>query len=166
MRAARFALLVLCASFAANAATFTVTNINDSGAGSLRQAILDANAAAGTDSIVFAIGSGPQLLTPATPLPAVTDPLTIDATTQPGYSGTPLIGIDGGLILGNGSFVNAGLILKAPATVLGFAIAGFRVPNYNDGSEGAGIVIASSGCVVKRCYLGVSRSGGAGANDS
>ncbi len=34
-------------------ATFTVTNANDSGAGSLRQAVLDANAAAGADSIVF-----------------------------------------------------------------------------------------------------------------
>ena len=34
-------------------ATFTVTNINDSGAGSLRQAIADANAATDTDSIVF-----------------------------------------------------------------------------------------------------------------
>lgn len=34
-------------------ATFTVTNTNDSGTGSLRQAILDANAAAGADTIVF-----------------------------------------------------------------------------------------------------------------
>ncbi|MEZ6126307.1 MAG: choice-of-anchor Q domain-containing protein [Planctomycetaceae bacterium] len=32
-------------------ATFTVTNLNDSGAGSLRQAVLDANAAAGPDAI-------------------------------------------------------------------------------------------------------------------
>ncbi len=36
-----------------SAATFTVTNINDSGAGSLRQAVLDANAAATADTIVF-----------------------------------------------------------------------------------------------------------------
>ena len=35
-------------------ATFTVTNSNDSGSGSLRQAIADANAAAGADSIEFA----------------------------------------------------------------------------------------------------------------
>ena len=39
----------------AHAATFTVTNLNDSGAGSLRQAILDANAAAGADTITFSV---------------------------------------------------------------------------------------------------------------
>jgi hypothetical protein len=32
-------------------ATYTVTNTNDSGAGSFRQAILDANANAGVDTI-------------------------------------------------------------------------------------------------------------------
>lgn len=40
----------------ARAATFTVTNTNDSGAGSLRQAILDAAAAAGPDTIGFQTG--------------------------------------------------------------------------------------------------------------
>ena len=34
------------------AATFTVTTISDAGAGSFRQAIIDANALAGTDNIV------------------------------------------------------------------------------------------------------------------
>ena len=37
----------------AQAATFVVTNTNDSGPGSLRQAVLDANAAAGDDVIAF-----------------------------------------------------------------------------------------------------------------
>jgi hypothetical protein len=39
-------------------ATFPVLNTADSGAGSLRQAILDANTAPGADTITFAIGSG------------------------------------------------------------------------------------------------------------
>ena len=48
------------------AATFTVTNTSDSGAGSLRQAILDANTAPGADTITFSIGSGgAKLITPA-----------------------------------------------------------------------------------------------------
>lgn len=48
---------------AANAATFTVTNLNDSGAGSLRQAVLDANGAAGPDIVTFGAVSGTITLT-------------------------------------------------------------------------------------------------------
>jgi hypothetical protein len=49
--------------------TFLVTNTNDTGAGSLRQAILDANAASGLDEIHFSIGNGgPQSIAPASPL--------------------------------------------------------------------------------------------------
>ncbi|MGD2112953.1 MAG: hypothetical protein PVI50_06175, partial [Gammaproteobacteria bacterium] len=46
-----------------------VTNTNDSGAGSLRQAILDANASLGPDTICFDIpGAGPHVIQPLTPL--------------------------------------------------------------------------------------------------
>ena len=44
------------AASSASAATFTVSNLNDSGAGSLRQAIADANGAAGADDIDFGPG--------------------------------------------------------------------------------------------------------------
>jgi len=80
-------LLVLLVSAAALAATFTVTNTNDSGAGSLRQAILDANAAAGADTVAFSIvGSGVHTIALATSLPAISQPLTIDGYTQSGSS--------------------------------------------------------------------------------
>jgi hypothetical protein len=46
----------LAAVPAANAATFTVTNLNDAGAGSLRDAIVQANGAAGADVITFQAG--------------------------------------------------------------------------------------------------------------
>ena len=51
-------------AYAQTLALFTVNNTNDSGAGSLRQAILDANAAAGADEIVFRLsGSGVKTIT-------------------------------------------------------------------------------------------------------
>ncbi len=54
------------------AATFTVTNTNDSGAGTLRQAILDANANPGLDTITFNIpGAGPFSIKPLSALPAI-----------------------------------------------------------------------------------------------
>jgi hypothetical protein len=48
-----------------DAATFTVTNTNDSGAGSLRQAVLDANVNNQNDTIVFdaAVFNTPQTIT-------------------------------------------------------------------------------------------------------
>lgn len=53
-----FALLlaVVFAGGAARAATFTVSSLADSGPGSLRQAVLDANASSGADDVVFAPG--------------------------------------------------------------------------------------------------------------
>ena len=77
--------------------TFTVINIEDSGAGSFRQAILDANASSGQDSIVFAIpGTGVHSIRPTSQFPDVTDSAIIDGTTQQGYSaGKPVVELDG-----------------------------------------------------------------------
>ncbi len=67
--------------------TYTVTNTNDAGPGSLRQAILDANGTSGADSVDFAIpGDGVQTIVLASPLPDIVDPLWIDGYTQPGAS--------------------------------------------------------------------------------
>jgi hypothetical protein len=71
--------------------TFPVTSTGDAGPGSLRQAILSANAAPGPNTIAFNIGGAAQTITPLTPLPAVTTPVVLDGTTQPGYHGSPLI---------------------------------------------------------------------------
>src|ERR1700752_2415818 len=77
------------------AATFIVTNANDSDLGSLRQAILDANANPGLDTIIFSIGSGAATITPRSPLPTITDPVNIDGTTQSGFTSTPIIELNG-----------------------------------------------------------------------
>ena len=63
----------------ATAATFTVTTSADSGAGSLRQAITDANAAAGADTIVFSGVVG--TITLGSLLPEITDDLSISGPT-------------------------------------------------------------------------------------
>ena len=115
---------------------FEVTNINDSGAGSLRQALIDANAQAGTQTITFNIGTpeiGPKNITLLTPLPMITDPVTIGGTSQPGYPtgrvqlvGTGLGAESTGLILGTGS---------SPTTIIGLGIRDFDIGiQIQDGS--------------------------------
>lgn len=99
------ALVLLAATGSAQAATFVVTTAGDNGdninpvAGSLRKAILDANATPGADVIKFAIGTvgTSQMIQPVSALPAVSDAVTIDARSQAGagYSGPPLIVLDG-----------------------------------------------------------------------
>ena len=60
----------------AGAATFTVANTDNNGIGSLSQAIIDANAAAGADTIEFAPGVT-GMINLITDLPDITDSLTI-----------------------------------------------------------------------------------------
>jgi hypothetical protein len=68
-------------------ATFTVTNTTNSGAGSLRQAMIDANANAGADSITFNIaGTGTHTIAPTSALPTITGTLIIDATTDDSFA--------------------------------------------------------------------------------
>jgi hypothetical protein len=115
--------------------TFAVINTDDSGPGSLRQAILDSNAATGqTNTIDFDIpGPGVQTITPASPLPAITQAVLIDGFTQPGYAGTPLIEVSGSQIGGGDGLTITG----SGVTVRGLDITGF--------SQGAGILISGTG---------------------
>ena len=77
----------LLASAPALANTYTVTSAADSGAGSLRDAITNANGNPGADTINFNIvGSGVHTITPATKLPNITDAVTINGYSQPGAS--------------------------------------------------------------------------------
>lgn len=114
------------------AALFTVLNTNDSGAGSLRQAIIDANFAAGADAIEFNIpGSGVQTISPISALPIITGPVTIDGYTQPGASPNTLAqGNDAVLLVelsGASAGASDGLRLAAgSSTVLGLVINRFQ----------------------------------------
>ena len=96
-------------------ATFTVTNTNDAGAGSLRQAILDANASPGADNISFNIAGGATTINLTTPLPLLTEAVTIDGATQPGFAGKPIVALTGvgGLALTGGASVVRGLVINS-----------------------------------------------------
>lgn len=77
------------------AATFEVTTTADSGAGSLRQAIGDANGSAGVDAVEFTIpegqcsAAGVCIISLLTALPALTEGAVIDGATQPRYGAAP-----------------------------------------------------------------------------
>ncbi|HWT03932.1 MAG TPA: Calx-beta domain-containing protein, partial [Pyrinomonadaceae bacterium] len=110
------------ADFAASRRGFVVTNVKDNGPGSLYQAIIDANETPGPDTITFNIaGPGAKIIYSRVGLPVITDPLVIDATTQPGYSGAPVVEVNGGK-----SSVSSGLTIRASnCAVRGLAVNSF-----------------------------------------
>jgi photosystem II stability/assembly factor-like uncharacterized protein len=131
-------------------ATFLVTNTNDSGDGSLRQAILNADGGSGGDTIQFAIDSGVQTIRALSPLPALSQAMTIDGTTQPGFAGSPLVVVNGNQFDGgtNGYGLRA---TAAGVTVLGLVVDGFH---------GAQVRLeAPGGDVVAGNYLGTDVTG-------
>ena len=82
------------------AATFTVTATDDSGPGSLRQALLDANSHPGPQLIQFNLpGSGARTLAPLSPLPDITNTMTIDGYSQPGAKPNTLTNGNDGVLL-------------------------------------------------------------------
>ena len=144
------ALLFLCSAPAAAQTTFTVSNTNDVGAGSLRQAILDANANPGADIIDFNIsGAGPHTIQPASALPTISDPVVIDGTTEPDFAGTPIIELDGT----NAGSVNGVEITAANSTVRGLVINRFALN---------GVLISGSGAtgnLVEGNFIGTNVAG-------
>lgn len=134
---------------AQSSCTQTVTNTNNDGSGSLRQAIRSANVNANLDVICFSIGSGLQTITPTSGMDAITRPAKIDGTTQPGYNGSPLIEINGqnvptsgtpGLWITGGDSVVRGLVINR--------------------SRGNGIMITDGGNnVIAGNYIGVNSAG-------
>lgn len=131
--------------------TFTVLNTNNEGPGSLRQAIIDANTNPDPDLIQFDIGNGPQTINLTAPLPAVVaagGPVVIDATTQPGFAGQPLIELNGA---GAGAAANGLVIESGSSTVKGFVINRFT---------GHGLVLRGAGQnVVQTNYIGINQAG-------
>lgn len=149
--------------------TLTVTNTNDTGAGSLAQAILDANSQAIVggvpNTIAFDIsGAGPHKITLHNPLPTLTNPVIINGYTQPGASPNtnPIeqpdnavlqIQIDGsqvsyaqGLVVGKGA---------AGSTIEGLVINGFN----SQSGAGIGLSDTDGGNHVVGNFIGVDPTG-------
>lgn len=129
-----------------NAATYTVTTTNDSGAGSLRWAIHQANGRSGKDWILFDPSLSGAVIEPTTSLPAITDPQTI-INGDINSDGAPDIALDGASA-GSAS----GLTIRADdCSVVGLAVTGFA--KYGILLRGA------DGCVIFRCHVGVDLPG-------
>jgi len=155
------ALCALLATAPLAAATFTVTTNADSGAGSLRQAILDANAAAGPDTIAFNItGSGVHTISPATALPTITSPVTIDGYTQAGSLANThdasqglntvlTIELDGAAIGAGSVCLDVGAI---DTTIKGLVIHGCQTASIR-------ISNGSGNAVIEGCFLGTDPTG-------
>ncbi len=111
-----------------------VTNVNDSGPGSLRNAIDLVNAVDGSPTIYFEIpGDDFHVISPITPLPAVTNGAILDASLQAGYDGTPRVILSGDQLGPD----DDGLMLAGEnALVKGFAFVDFG---------GYGVVAAGDG---------------------
>lgn len=174
--AGAMALLPGLASQASAQAVFVVTSTADTGdsapgngicaasggACTLRAAIQEANALPGADTIQFAIGSGVQTITLGSTMTTVSQPVTIDGWTQPGYAGSPLIVINGngkagpGLLITGGSTTVRGLVITRVSgdgmelrTGGGNVIEGNFIGMAADGvtpaaNTGHGIVVSSS----------------------
>jgi titin len=156
--------------------TFNVTNTNDSGTGSLRQAIVSSNATTGPNAISFNIpGSGVQTINLLSALPQITQTVTIDGTTEPNSGGQPVIQID----RTNAGSAAVGLNLTASAsgsTLKGLSITAFAgggvlvsaASNVSITNDDIGLVVLSTGFVVhgNGSYggFGVMFQGGANNN--
>jgi len=134
--------------------SFVVTNTNDSGPGSLRQAILNADTTSGV-TITFAIpGVGPvETIPPLAPLPAITSPgITIDGDSQAAFEGSayasPLVEVDGRALAGTpaGFFFAA---TSAGSLIRGLSIFGFGGP----------LIDLESSDIVQGNYLGLRADG-------
>ncbi len=144
--------------------TFVVTNTNDGGAGSLQTGDrrCQRQPRARHDSVRDR-GRESHTISPISPLPMITQTVTIDGTTQAGFAGTPLIELSGaaapaganGLVVSaadsviRGLIINrwpgSGIVLQGPNAD---SIVGNWIGTASDGTtpagNGNGILIVSS----------------------
>jgi hypothetical protein len=110
---------------------------------SLREAITAANNTPGADTINFGIGSGMRTISIGSALPNITDTVTIDGTTQPGFAGSPIIELNGS---GAGAGAAGLRFTGGSSTVRGLVINLFLA----DGVK----VETTGGNLIEGCFIG------------
>jgi trimeric autotransporter adhesin len=142
------------------AKTYTVNSASDPGNGvcnraacTLREAIKAANARAGADTVRFKVGRGLKTLTPKSQLPAITEAMTLNGWTQPGFKRRPLIQLRG---TAAGSGAN-GLVVRraAESTVRGVVINRFD----GNGMDVGGGPSGSGAAKIVGSYIGTDARG-------
>jgi hypothetical protein len=136
------AIVSAVTSQAAPSLTFTVTDNGDTGPGTLRDAINQANLAAGTDLINFTSGL-PTInvgSTTALPLPSITEAVTIDG-------GSPRVELNGT----NAGPSAIGITITAP----GVTIRSLVINRFS----GSGMSIQADNCVIQNNFIGTDTTG-------
>lgn len=149
-----FIICLLGVFFPAKTATFTVSNLLDSGPGSLREAISQANVAAGLDNIVFSVSG---TISPTSALPGISSPVLIDGTSAPGYvaCGMPMIVVNGAAAAGNGLQLLSG---ASGSTIQALNVISFPANGIQ--------MINSDNNVIRACYIGTTQNGLAAAGNN
>ena len=99
---------------------------------SLREAITLANTNPGADIIEFNIpGTGPHVIAVGSPLPAITEAVSIDASTEPDFTGLPVVGLDGNAASAgtNGLTIQAADVFVSGLAIYNFAGDGIFIDN-------------------------------------
>ena len=123
-----------------------VVNTNDSGPGSLRAAMVYANATPGVQTITFAIpGEGPAVISPVEALPPITESVIIDGFPQVAeHDGVPVVEV-------RGQAAWTGFDLEANAiTIRGLAITQF--------GQGVFAFQGFTGHTLEQNYIGTNRA--------
>jgi Concanavalin A-like lectin/glucanases superfamily/Domain of unknown function DUF11/IPT/TIG domain/Ig-like domain CHU_C associated/G8 domain len=132
------------------AGSISVSSMADSGPGTLRQAIEDANNGLCAEPCAINFGNG-GTITLLSELPAIDVAVNIDATGIAGYSGTPLVTLDGASCTScDGIWLDGGA-----STVRGLSLI-----NFND----ALVLTGDGGHTVTANWIGVDPAGSAGPN--
>ncbi|MBP7829165.1 MAG: right-handed parallel beta-helix repeat-containing protein [Kiritimatiellae bacterium] len=134
-----FVAAVMASCRPTGGATYIVTNSANSGNGTLRAAISNANIIAGFDRILFNLPAGSRTIPVSTELPAVTERVWITGTNHLGAGAEPLV-----ILHAASAVVTNGLRLGA----IGCTVTAIRVHGFE-----SGIMVTSPSCVIQYSYF-------------